>query len=671
MASTVIAGKSSNILGEKDSALILRGSSIKIQWGNKFIDVVKNGKIAAEHEKILKTSDSIESVNTDGIYLIEENVWAVIDGVKVQLCGDGTTYVSFLTEQKSTAEQKDRALTNIGFYYNTLEEAKNAGIISGIIYVKNDNKLYFIKDGNISEYLRPQNTVEKETPITELYIEDYSLQVGGDQYITCKDNEISVHKMAIFENGIYSIGSSSEHGYRLYMNNGESYLEVDNIIERNGNISENNISIYPIKYYQEENIIVKTAEQFTEVTINGTTMYQIEITLLHSNKYQIGNILTTSIIINKQTETTNSQGEKVITIEKVLVPIDFEIIAIDKNIYQVVTKDYKENPKALLNKSIFYKNGHLPVSRIQDHNYDIFNANTKHSNESIITRIGTITDLDSSILKQNIANYAINGNLGLYSNNSFLENTNIINSLQYGSIFKNFNNQYPKYEEGWIIPDASDDQTIVTSSWVNKKLKNLQSSSGSSSVSVTDFMNLVSKVDALSKTVNILYYGDYYNPVVLMSGNISTNAADGITWSYNGNKKQDLIVESITRIGGRIDVTLKGTRTETQVNTGTKENPVMKTLIEEYLIRVTGVSANQYSSPYTIAYGNNVDYRENGQGAHWFETRFVNNSFSVREFHQENRNNDTWQSGSWSENSCRQISINVLGYMIFTSYYAN
>jgi hypothetical protein len=48
MSTTTIAGKPSNTIGEKDSTLVLRGSSIKIQWGNKFIDLIKNGKINSD-----------------------------------------------------------------------------------------------------------------------------------------------------------------------------------------------------------------------------------------------------------------------------------------------------------------------------------------------------------------------------------------------------------------------------------------------------------------------------------------------------------------------------------------------------------------------------------------------------------------------------------------------
>ena len=161
MASTVIAGKSSNTIGDKDSVLVLKGSSVKIQWGNKFIDLIKNGKINSDSQKLLKTADSEEELTTDGLYLVEDSVWAVIGGTKVQLSGDSTTtYVSYLTEQKDiTGEQKERALTNIGFYYETLEEANAAGLTSGIIYVKGDNKLYLIKDGILTEYINTQTTL--------------------------------------------------------------------------------------------------------------------------------------------------------------------------------------------------------------------------------------------------------------------------------------------------------------------------------------------------------------------------------------------------------------------------------------------------------------------------------------------------------------------------------
>jgi hypothetical protein len=55
---TVIAGKNSNVIGNSDSPLILRGQGIKVQWGNKFIDLIKNGKVASENTKLLYIVDS-------------------------------------------------------------------------------------------------------------------------------------------------------------------------------------------------------------------------------------------------------------------------------------------------------------------------------------------------------------------------------------------------------------------------------------------------------------------------------------------------------------------------------------------------------------------------------------------------------------------------------------
>jgi hypothetical protein len=46
------------IIGEKDTALILKGTSIKVQWGNKFIDIIRNGKIAVDDKNIFNVIES-------------------------------------------------------------------------------------------------------------------------------------------------------------------------------------------------------------------------------------------------------------------------------------------------------------------------------------------------------------------------------------------------------------------------------------------------------------------------------------------------------------------------------------------------------------------------------------------------------------------------------------
>lgn len=668
MASTVIAGKPSNTVGDKDSVLVLRGSSVKIQWGNKFIDLIKNGKIASEGEKILKTADSIESVVTDGIYLIEDSIWVVINGTKLQLAGESsTTYVSFLIDQKeTTAEQKDKALTNIGFYYNTLEEAQNAGLTSGIIYVKGDNKLYLIKDGILTEYVTQvtSGNLDEKNPeevIPEgLYIDGNSLWLGNEQYITCDNNQVEIHKQAIFHDGIYYTGSSAKYGYRLYMKDGESYLEVDNIIVRNAQ-PDDEVSIYPIKYYQEENIILSATSQ--------ENSNYLQLTMLYSSKYNPGDILTTSLLLNN---------------EQTLIFIDFKIISSIDNTYLVSIESPNFKPELisqLTNKLIFYKKGQLPVARLKDNNYDLFEANVEHDLNNINTRIGTISPI---IIGNKYISDITDNNIGIYSNNAFL-----IDSKQYNTIFKNLNGTYPQYEENWLIPDNSDDQTIVTSAWVKKQLKN-NTGEGSGGGSGEDCSEDIAKlqeqidmlnatIDTLNDTIKILYNGNYQNPILLMSGALYTTNKDGIVWYFSGSKKSEIQNLDIVRKGGKVEVSIIGQKTETEVNLGTEEEPYIMIQVEEQVITVTGVSANQYSSPYTIKhdmdeYDSEYDpitagYRENGHGSHWFETRFSSNTFSIREFHQENKDNNSWQSGSWHEQSCRRITINVFGYMRLNKYF--
>jgi len=53
--------------------------------------------------------------------------------------------------------------------------------------------------------------------------------VDKDSYITCDLNEVIVHKQLIVEDRI----RSSNNSFKLYTESGESYLEIDNIIERN------------------------------------------------------------------------------------------------------------------------------------------------------------------------------------------------------------------------------------------------------------------------------------------------------------------------------------------------------------------------------------------------------------------------------------------------------
>lgn len=125
-------GKNYQETGKSSSPLLLRSNGeIKLQWGNKFIDLVKNGKINSESKDYIFTVDTSDEIKTNGIYLVTENnsIWINIDDTKTQLSTTDTTYVSFLTQQETTSKQKQQALTNLGLIYENMDSLNKTCLI--------------------------------------------------------------------------------------------------------------------------------------------------------------------------------------------------------------------------------------------------------------------------------------------------------------------------------------------------------------------------------------------------------------------------------------------------------------------------------------------------------------------------------------------------------------
>lgn len=261
---TNMFGKTYNTIGSTDSNFLIKTKGdLKVQWGGKFIDIIKNGKLASAGADILKVATSSDEISSNGIYLVptEEGneVWISIDGTKVNLAGEvGITYVSFLAEQKEvTADQKYTALTNVGFYYETLEQAKASGIKAGIVFIPSEQKLYVIKDGQFSDYYLVQSSInnttsEKDNTFDEILIGDLRIyndsgysrfntstklmfSINNEQYVTIEDEIIQIHKTMQVEDDviIQSKGSNQSKGFRLYNTSNGSVLEVDSIVWRN------------------------------------------------------------------------------------------------------------------------------------------------------------------------------------------------------------------------------------------------------------------------------------------------------------------------------------------------------------------------------------------------------------------------------------------------------
>lgn len=256
---TNMFGKTYNTIGSTDSNFIIKTKGdLKVQWGNKYIDIIKNGKIASSGAAVIKAVDTIEDIKKDGIYLVgEDQVWVSVDGNNVNISQEGSNvYVSFLVEQTNTVDEKYRALTNIGFYYNTLEEAQS--VISGIIYVEETQKLYIANNGQLIPYTTGEleTIINEDDSVTNVFEEllignlhlynknnygiidsatKMQLSIKDVPYVTLEDGTINLQVSLNVPPNQYlqSQGASKDTGFRLYTDGGESTLEVDNIIWRN------------------------------------------------------------------------------------------------------------------------------------------------------------------------------------------------------------------------------------------------------------------------------------------------------------------------------------------------------------------------------------------------------------------------------------------------------
>ena len=238
-------GKNYQEVGKSSSPLLLRSNGeTKIQWGNKFIDLIKDGKINSESKNFIYTVDTVDEITDNGIYLVSEDnsIWVNIEETKVQISLSENNYVSFLTKQETNAEQKDIALTNIGLYYNTLDDVNKSQLQAGLVYVKDTNKIYLINTGIVSEYqvVLPSTGKFEELTIGNINIKNnninstsLSLSINNSNYIQLQNNSILCNVNLIADTIKSSNYINNSTGYSLYIESGISYLDIDSINWRN------------------------------------------------------------------------------------------------------------------------------------------------------------------------------------------------------------------------------------------------------------------------------------------------------------------------------------------------------------------------------------------------------------------------------------------------------
>ena len=433
-------GKNYQETGKSSSPLLLRSNGeIKLQWGNKFIDLIKNGKLNSQSDNILFTVSTKNDINKDGIYLVTEDnsIWFSLNGTILQLSDSGTTYVSYMTEQKTTSEQKYQALTNIGFYYKTLEEAQQANIVSGIIYIEGDNNLYYVKDGNLIKYSTESIKQTSSNTFDEIFISDLHIYKNGDMYISLNDqtvirlqnNSVNILKKLVPQKDIYSFDYDLNKGYALYENNSKSILEVDSIHWRNiDNELPTMESIIDEQINYNQANIIKYYEP-----IESTS--QIKGFLKYTNQYKVGDYVFIALNADYYTYvvtiTTSDNGDQTLSINQT-VPIDYILTLTDVN---GVKYSFSGSNTSIIGKFNDFKSGIMYYNGIEQPEFRIVFGNNSNPKKQLIefkilninqTENSIIFDVNNESLRDSIVNGCYNSRVALSRPSSlYIENNAI------------------------------------------------------------------------------------------------------------------------------------------------------------------------------------------------------------------------------------------------------
>ena len=149
-------GRTYSTVGNSDSDFIIKTrGQVKVQWGKKFIDIIKDGKLNVD-VSFIGSVDSYNDIGSkDGLYYVKEDgsIYLVVNGNKINILGDvDGTYVSFASKQDTADEQKGQASKNLGIRYSSKDEATEYGVTNGIVFLEDANRWYIVEDGVFTLY---------------------------------------------------------------------------------------------------------------------------------------------------------------------------------------------------------------------------------------------------------------------------------------------------------------------------------------------------------------------------------------------------------------------------------------------------------------------------------------------------------------------------------------
>lgn len=488
----VLFGSSYSSAGSSSSDYLIKTrGKVKIQIGNKFIDLLKDGKINVDSKFIFKEK---EVGSKDGIYIIgdgeDAKVIISIGGSQIDLKGEiGTTYVSFLGAQETTPEQKHTALQNIGFLYQNVSDIQSNGLKTGIVYVESEQKLYIVQDGQLTEFtIDFPNPYPKQFVISKtdkdkgalvikgsgiensLAFDSLSLyssggntymDSSGEIYMRIGDEEkiLIGESQVVFSNKVISQTFQSKNatessGFRLYVDQGESTLEVDNLVVRKGsNLSSNSSSnLYPKYWYRENNLISDISEMKDP---DNPDQIGYAVDLVYQNKFQVkdslyafasikqdGDLASSLILLPLKVEALNTETGNIIY-------VSLQQDLISEEDYKKLSSDKVLSALKLQTVFLAGRDESISLIRRDSQNIDLLTSSgfvDEQDVKKVQTRIGNVEELNLSS-RENNEEVPIKG-IGMYSNNAcFLK-------AQYTSLYD--------------LPLQDSSSKFASTEWVNK-----------------------------------------------------------------------------------------------------------------------------------------------------------------------------------------------------------
>lgn len=461
--STKLFGRSYQSTGSSDSDFLIKTKGkIKIQYGSKFIDLIKDGKLNIDSgSQFIHKSNEVGT--QDGIYVSDKNeVTLQSGGVQIPLSSSGNTYISYLEKQDTTSDNKYTALSNIGFLCKDKQSVSTNGLKNGIIYIESEQKLYIVSDGNLSEYVvstsipgNQQFIIQKnDSKIGSILIkgEGKENSIAFDSLYIYQDENFSyidtnkIVKILINNSEKINISNtelncsvpvisdtfkSTDESFELYTNNTGSTLKVDNLVVKNSTSNQ----VLP-QYWYKSNNIIESIDYYETDSTSKDNIVQFKIKLTYTNSFQKDDIL--GVFIHYTSDEKNS----------VLKLIQFTVSDInnDKN-YIIANLNQTDIEDSTIynnseNKVIFLiSRNNTIIPTIQEDGFTILNGNSTSS------KIGDLSDINITY-----QNNSIDGS-GIYTEKQFVKEA--------------------AYIDGYVLDKSDKSSRFASTEWVQNYDNNL------------------------------------------------------------------------------------------------------------------------------------------------------------------------------------------------------